>query len=190
MHCYVIGGGPSLLGFDFSRLPGGFRIGANRAAWLAECDALVTVDRNFHRHEGDRIRAFGKNAHIALRDVPMPYPEATYWGHAKNLDGLALAPGMLAGSNSGFAGLNLAVQLGYSDIALLGFDFRWHDGRSHFHAGYGQRRHIERQLATWVQAFKPAARQLRDRGIRVTNFLGPMGSLVKDFPTAPLEELV
>lgn len=189
-HCYVIASGPSLLGFDFARLPSGFRIGANRSAWLAKCDAFVTVDRNFHRREADRIATFGANAHVALPDQQPPIPGVTYWKYARCLDGLAFAPGTLAGSNSGFAALNLAVQLGYTEIALLGFDMKWVAGRSHFHDGYGQRMSVDRSLATWSQAFDTAARQLADTNIRVTNFIGPFGSRIKAFPTAPLEDLL
>jgi hypothetical protein len=189
-HCYVIGSGPSLIGFDFDALPSGFRIGANRSAWLAKCDALVTVDRNFHRHEAERIQAFGANAYVSLPEKGMRLPGVSYWHFARNLDGLATAPQTLSGSNSGFAALNLAVQLGYTDIALLGFDFRWDGTRSHFHEGYQQRASVQRSLATWAQAFDAVARQLRGTNVRVTNFVGPLGSIVKAFPTAPLEELL
>ena len=190
MHCYVIASGPSLIGFDFDALPSGDRIGANRSAWLADCDMLVTVDKNFHRKEADRIRSFGSRAYIAISDRQDPHPEANYWTYAPGLPGLALAPHTLAGSNSGFAALNLAVQLGYTEIALLGFDYRWVGGRSHFHEGYGQRPHIERQVQIWAKAHDYAAVQLRDKGVSVTNFVGPMGSMVKAYPTAPLAELL
>jgi ATP-dependent DNA ligase len=189
-HCYVIASGPSLLGFDFDALPDGFRIGANRSGWLAKCDAICTVDRNFHMRERERLASFGANAHIALSRVEMAIPGATYWYHAASLEGIALSPGQLSGSNSGFAAFNLAVQLGYTDIALLGFDFKWDGGRSHFHEGYGQKRHIERNLAFWANAFIAAAAQVRHLGVKVTNFVGPMGSNLKSFPTAPLADLL
>lgn len=189
-HCYVIASGPSLIGFDFDALPDGPRIGANRSAWLAKCDMLCSVDRNFHIREAERIKTFGANAHIALSKMESPLPGVTYWHHARAVDGLALGPQLLAGSNSGFAAFNLAVQLGYTEIALLGFDYKWDGGRSHFHEGYGQKRHIERQLMTWVKAYDTAARQTRERGIRVTNFVGPMGSMLKVYPTAPLSDLL
>ena len=190
MHCYVIASGPSLIGFNFDDLPGGFRIGANRSAWLAKCDALVTVDRNFHRKEPERIQSFGANAHVALPEEHGRLSGVTYWTYTRNMEGLALSPGALAGSNSGFAAFNLAVQLGYTEIALLGFDFRWYGNRSHFHEGYGQKLAVKRQLAQWARAFEDAARQTRERGIQVTNFVGPLGSLVKAFPTRPLDDLL
>lgn len=189
-HCYVIASGPSLRGFDFDALPSGARIGANRSAWLANCDMLCTVDRNFHRKEAERITAFGANAHVALSDKSPPLPGVTYWSYLSAAPGLALTPNTLAGSNSGFASFNLAIQLGYTEIALLGFDYKWDAGHSHFHEGYGQRQSVERNLRVWANAFDEAARQLRGKNIHVTNFVGPMGSMVKAFPTAPLHELL
>lgn len=189
-HCYVIASGPSLLGFDFGALPDGARIGANRSAWLANCDMLCTIDRNFHAREATRIAAFGAAAHIGVEDDTHRLPEATYWQHKSTLPGLSFAPNTLAGSNSGFAALNLAVQLDYTDIALLGFDMKWEGARSHFHEGYGQRRHMDKSLAGWALAFETAAQQLKGTGIRVTNFVGPMGSRVRGFPVAALHELL
>lgn len=189
-HCYVIAGGPSLIGFDFDALPEGPRIGANRSAWLANCDMLVTVDRNFHRHEAERIASFGSNAFVALPDQQLPIPGVSYWNYARCMEGLSFAPHTLAGSNSGFAAFNLAVQMGFTDIALLGFDMKWDGKRSHFHEGYNQNRHVDRMLETWAAAFDTAAGQLRDTGISVTNFIGPQGSRIKRFPTAPLAELL
>jgi hypothetical protein len=188
---YVIGSGPSLIGFDFDALPEGTRIGANRSAWLANCDILCSVDKNFHMKEAERIKAFGNRAYLGVSGPHATIsPEVNYWVYAPNIDGLAFAPSTLSGSNSGFASLNLAVQLGFTDIALLGFDMKWDGDRSHFHEGYGQKRHIERSLAIWAEAFDRAAQQTRERGIRVTNFIGPMGSRVKAYPTAPLQELL
>jgi len=188
--CYVIGSGPSLLGFDFDALPEGYRIGANRSGWLAKCNALVTVDRNFHKKEAERLENFDGEVHVALTDTYHSIPGVTYWNYARNLDGLALSPQTLTGSNSGFAALNLAVQKGFTDIALLGFDFRWDAGRSHFHEGYNQRFNVDRQLGRWARAFDAVPAQVQRLGITVMNFVGPMGSRVKAFPTAPLSDLL
>ena len=189
-HCYVIASGPSLIGFDFDELPDGYRIGANRSGWLAECDALVTVDRNFHRREQERLEAFEGEVHVCITDNALHIPGVTYWEFEHNAPGLALGQGRLTGSNSGFAALNLAVQKGFTDIALLGFDFKWDAGRSHFHEGYNQRFNVDSSLGRWARAFDAVPGQLQDRGVTVTNFVGPMGSRVTAFPTAPLSDLL
>lgn len=189
-HCYVIGSGPSLIGFDFDALPSGTRIGANYSGWLAKCDILLSLDNNFHNREREHIARFPGEKHFAISVTCQRIPGAYYWHHAYALDGLAFSMNTLSGSNSGFGALNLAVQLGYTDIALLGLDMKWDGDRTHFHGGYGQRRHIERRMIGWAQAFDHAARQLRGRGVTVTNFVGPMGSRIKAFPTAPLRDLL
>lgn len=187
--CYVIAGGPSLRGFDFSRLPDGYRIGANKSGWLADCDAMVSVDRNFHKNFAKEIEGFDGDVYIAFSGLQPLYANVTYWEFTR--DAFSWVPGTLAGSNSGFAALNLAVLLGYRDIALLGFDFKWDDSRSHFHDGYpGQSKHVDRQLQGWAKSFDQVSRPIRERGITVTNFVGPCGSRVTAFPTAPLEQAI
>lgn len=188
--CYVIGSGPSLKGFPFDRLPAGRRIGANKAGWLASCDTLVTVDHNFHRNFSEQLRTFPGAVYAAFSQPRENLPNVTYWQH-QGREGLSSTPGLLYGSNSGFAAVNLAILLGYTDIALLGFDFQWVDGQSHFHEGYPTTRpHADRQLSGWAQSFAQIAPDLRARGIHVTNFVGPAGSRLKVFPTRPLDEAI
>lgn len=188
--CYVIGGGPSLTGFDFDALPGGYRIGANKVGWLAKCDALVTVDRNFHRNFREQLLAFPGAVYVAIDGQRETLPNVTYWTHRRD-EGFAMKPGYLCGSNSGYAALNLAFLLGYKEIALLGFDFMWDEDRSHFHDGYArQTRNVDRQLGNWVRSFKTAAAQLTTAGVSVTNFIGPKGSRLAVFPNAPLGDLL
>lgn len=187
--CYVIGGGPSLTGFDFDTLPEGYRIGANKVGWLADCDALVTVDRNFHRFYSGQLSAFPGEVYVAIDGDYERLPGVTYWVHRRD-EGFALKCGFLCGSNSGYAALNLAFLLGFKEIALLGFDFMWDEDRSHFHDGYTkQSRNVDRQLGNWVRSFKDAAPQLKAAGVSVTNFVGPKGSRLTTFPLAPLEDL-
>lgn len=184
--CFVIAGGPSLAGFDFARLPAGYRIGANKSAWIAKCDALVTVDHNFHREYRDRILSFPGAVYVASDGPRQECPNATYWKHTR--EGFSWGEGRLAGSNSGFAAFNLAVLLGFTEIALLGFDFKWHEDRSHFHGGYKkQSRHADRQLGVWVKAFDEIAPQVK---ARVTHYIGPEGTRLNVFPQRPLASLL
>ena len=187
---YVIGGGPSLAGFDFARLTGADKIGANKAAWLAATDIFVTVDRNFHNQNQEAIGAFAGTAYVAVPDRIASLPNVTYWSHLPGAQ-FSMQPGALAGSNSGFAALNLAFLLGYTEIALLGFDFQWDGNKSHFHEGYTrQNKQTDRFLGQWAHAFDLVQPILLAHDVRVTNFTGPRGSRVTAFPTLPLEELL
>lgn len=184
--CYVIGSGPSLTGFDFDALPEGYRIGANKSAWLANCDALVSIDKNFWRNYSKEIAAFKGDKYITqntLRDQP-DYG-AKIMGHDRG-DGFSRDPNTLRGSNSGFAALNLAYLLGYKEIALLGFDFQWSSGKSHFHDGYTwQNKQADRHLATWQRAFDT----IDQSDVNIVNFVGPSGSRITAFKARPLSDL-
>lgn len=187
---YVIASGPSLVAFPFEALPAGRRIGANKSGWLAGCDTLVTVDHRFHQNFADYLTAFPGEVYAAFSSARETLPGVTYWSYS-GAEGFSWTPGELRGSTSGFAALNLAVLLGYTEIALLGFDFQWSGGRSHFHDGYPTTRpHADAQLAGWVAAFGPVAPQLLERGVNVTNFVGPAGSRLQVFPTRPLGDLL
>jgi hypothetical protein len=185
--CYVIGGGPSLKGFDFGRLPQGYRIGANKSAWLANADCFITVDKNFHKKFRKEIGDFNGAKYASLNEDE-PIEGVTYLTHERS-NGLSTDPTRITGSNSGYAALNLAYQKGYGEIALLGFDFKWTDNQSHFHDGYiGQSKNTNRFLATWARAFDTIPPMLGD--VKVINFVGPQGSNITAFPTRPLEDLI
>ena len=185
--CYVIGSGPSLAGFDFDALPEGYRIGSNKSAWLANCDALVSIDKRFWREHQDQIAAFSGDKYITHNTLQdQPDHGAKIMEHDRG-DGFSKDPNVIRGSNSGFAALNLAYLLGYREIALLGFDFQWSAGQSHFHDGYyWQNKQADRHLATWQRAFDT----IDQSDVNIVNFAGPEGSRVTAFKTYPLSDLV
>jgi hypothetical protein len=187
--CFVIGSGPSLEGFDFDRLPAAFRIGANKSAWLAKCDVLVSVDRRFHSEFRKQIEAFPGDKFMA-RAEDEPIPGVTYAAYERG-DGLSESISTLKGTNSGFAALNVAYILGYKRIGLLGFDFQWTGGKSHFHDGYTwQNKAAHRHLRTWARAFPKILPQLTAKGVEVINYVGPEGSGIDVFEKRPLCDLI
>ncbi len=191
IDCFVIGGGPSLRGFDFTALPPAYRIGANKSAWLADCDALITLDRRFWQEFRPQISAFDGPVYVsdnALTFAPT-LPNAKVMRLTRS-DGLARDHDEIRGSNSGYAALNLAVLFGFRNIGLLGLDFRCEDNATHYHEGYAwQPAATSRSLRTWAKAFDTIAEDLGYFGARVFNFIGPHGSNVTAFPTIPLESL-
>lgn len=185
IDCFVIGSGPSLTGFDFDLLPKDVpRIGANKSGWLANCQALVTIDRHFPRKCEEEIKAFDGEVIIAVAyDQPRHIGNATYVLRERG-DGFASVGG-LRGYDSGFASLNLAWQRGYKRIGLLGFDFKWDGAKTHFHDGYlDQNRKTPNMLERWALAFDRVTHL-----VDAVNYVGPKGSNVTAFPTRPLEEL-
>ncbi len=83
--------------------------------------------------------------------------------------GLSLDPtGVMAGYNSGYQAVNLAVHLGAAKIVLLGYDMgQQPKGPSHF---FGEHRDKTRPpYAACIQAFKTLPEPLRKAGIDIVN---------------------
>ena len=185
IDCFVIGSGPSLTGFEFSVLPPDVpRIGANKSGWLADCQTLVTIDRHFPRKCQSELEAYQGEIVIAVASGDAKItPNAKYVKRDRG-DGFS-REGALRGYDSGFASLNLAWQRGYRKIGLLGFDFKWHGAKSHFHDGYiSQNKKTAQMLSRWALAFNRVTHL-----VDCVNYVGPLGSNITAFPTRPLEEL-
>jgi len=179
---YVVGGGPSLTGFDFERLDG-YTIGANKTAFVADTDVLVSIDVHFIRKSRDEIEAFskrpGKSVVLAMpttEDVHRQIPSVTYLIRGRT-KGISRDPGRLCGVHSGYSAMNVAFLAGAKEIGLLGIDMN-HDGQNtHFHGGYpwGGRRH-PRSIQKWANDFELASRELKREGVSVVYFRGPMSN--------------
>lgn len=193
---FVIGGGTSLIGFDFSLLEGEFKIGANLAAVKSRSNMLVSIDRNFIRNYRDEIAAFNKQG-LALLGHPMGtdfdrIPAITGVMHMFRIRGDRLdVPHMhLCGTNSGWAAFQLAVSGEPSEIHLLGFDFRFGRHGKHFFGRYRHGSCNDKQImSNWVRSFEVHAKEIERRGIRVTNWVGDPVSKIDCFETRQLEDM-
>ncbi len=138
-RCFIVGGGPSLKGFDWGLLQGELSIGVNRAFEKYDPTIMFCMDpgmwgwivsRKFGPEVLQRYNEF-KGYKVWTNNIWLNIPpeDNTYIADVKNL--------MPCGSNSGHSAINLAVLLGASPIYLLGFDMKgdgkgrqkwWHDG--------------------------------------------------------------
>lgn len=74
-----------------------------------------------------------------------------------------------AGGNSGFQALNLAVQFGANDIALIGFDMRVDRG-IHWHGRHaGGKNPTDRNIEVWRAHLDNASASLEQHGVSVVN---------------------
>lgn len=193
---YVIGGGPSLVDFDFEALESTQMIGANDAGRLSGAQTIVTLDRNYHKNRLKELVAAakkGRTAFSALPDDATGYkfpPEITNL-RFKRGRGLSQNPGMIYGLNSGFAALNVAYLAGATDIRLLGFDFRFPPDKPHWHEEhFWFKQKSDRQLRKWARDFEHTIPQLRATDVKVTNYVGPEGSEIGVYETKPLKDLM
>lgn len=173
---YLVGGGPSLRGFDFGRLIGrGIICGVNQAMLdLPECHAGVSIDRKFVHWNQGRLAALARGGlalYLALglqwRDYLIPGAAHLNSGGSEPL---SLRSNSLRRTTSGLAALNLAVLKQARRIVLLGFDYGAISGRDHYHDAYHWVGPGDYQpWADWVREFDRASPLLKQRGIEVVN---------------------
>jgi len=197
--CYIIGGGPSLRGFDWSCLEGELTIGINRAYEFFNPTIIFSMDNRFWNWI--ELGRFGEEAREKFRtytygykcwvDVAQAtYPDDIYTIGAIGTDAWStvLQEGVGTGMNSGFAALNLAYLLGADPIYLLGFDMQGKQGKQvWFHTGYevNQGDHVyDRFLHRFEQVAAPA---IKASGRRVVN-LNPRSGL-RCFPFDEVENI-
>ena len=165
-RCFIVGGGPSLKGFDWSCLKGERVIAINRAFEdLPDADIVFSMDYRWHtwvtagRLGSDVLR---KYQNFKGYKVQLPTTDKQKFASdvvaIKPYPGLRVSPslryGLVPGDNSAIGATNLAICLGCSEIYLLGIDMRG-DGKghqTHYHSGYPEKQGevIYKQFtATW-----------------------------------------
>jgi hypothetical protein len=206
--CYIIGGGASLRGFDFSRLKGKpNKIAINRAwkdvydadIWFSEDHRVITElwgkDHLFQAFKGNKVLhalAPGFKAEVLAVDPTLQVLERKrqdkYWSRSLR-DGLSMS------SCSGVGAINLAWLLGADPIYLLGFDCR-SDGQilQNYHDDYKQMGFEWMTGANKAEDFKSdleiwVAPHVSDR--KVINLVNPAyPSAVECWPKVPLSEVL
>ncbi len=158
--CFVIGGGPSLSGFDFNQLDGYDTIAVNKAVeFINNPTYFITTDYTFFEKGSLPLPSIRQKCNYTYFVANMAHPYMSFEnGMVMDTRGipytdLHLCNGVInsvetegfgdtvstfsSGSNSGHCGIQLALLLGYKKIYLLGFDLK--DGaHTHFHQGYSQ----------------------------------------------------
>lgn len=185
-RAFLIGGGPSLIGFDFERLRGEHVIAVNKSflstpwaeimfamdnnlyRWIMTGALGLDIKEAFERFAGLRVwldlgnYAFGPGVHY-VRGLKAPFWPTT------------IEHGLFSGTNSGYGALMLAACLRASPIYLLGYDLS-HAGKiTHHHGGYPGRQ-TQNQLDRFSKHFAELAPHLVASGVDVVN-LNPQSRL-------------
>ena len=129
LKCFVIGGGPSLVGFDWGPVSPLNVIGCNDAYKLGQwVDICLYGDIPWAREHMDGLQALTVHTNGSTQFVSCTNNLEAEYPHVRKLerkrDGLVTEPcGQVAWNEStGAAAINLAVLLGTTTIVLLGFD--------------------------------------------------------------------
>lgn len=177
---WIVGGGPSLKGFDWDLLHGEVVIGANRAFEQPNVGITVTIDPLFERlsHNGDlghesreKWRHYtGLKIYAACEDEPPRCDNVIMAPRVTNKCDDCMPPridNLGKASNSGYGALKLAWAMGAKKIYCLGFDMAGVNGlTAWFHDGYPDL-HTDSVYAEYREQMDAAAPFLASDGVEV-----------------------
>jgi hypothetical protein len=200
-RCFIIGGGPSLSGFDFNRLKDkGKIIATNKSFYdcmFADiCYFMDGSDSSFYgfvtggklgpdyKRKWSEFKGLKIYLNIPGRKIDK---EKVYSIRSLGMVGLSrsLKKGMYHGNNSGTGALYLAIILKANPIYLLGMDGRFTKGKSHYHEGYPSK-HKENVYKTFVRQFEHVSKFMVNSRIKIYNC--NFNSAVRCFPFKSIEE--
>ena len=169
---YVVGGGPSLVGFDFNKLKDLTTIVVNSAIidvpdpnyFITSCPGYckTVVKNNF----------YGKSPHsiIVISEVNKRWfetkpniPKFDEWVIPSRGDGfLGFSWKHFAvGGSSGFAAMQYAFLSGYKKIYLLGIDVNTPGGKQHYHDRYTT---MYNEIGYWQECFRQGLARIKEEG--------------------------
>lgn len=188
-RCFIVGGGPSLRGFDFSQLKGELVIAVNRAFEKVDAAVMISQDERLWgwietgelgEESKKRFDAFkGLKVWLNLHGFPFPEDICILESTKKREMCFSCQDGLPSASNSGLNALCLAVCLGASPIYLLGFDMKGEKGKAAWwHDGYiGDKWHDESiYKSAMIPNFELFAPAIKAERFRVIN-LNPDSAL-------------
>ena len=194
---YLIAGGTSLKGFDFSLLKGKDIIAVNKAILdVPFAKYFITIDYTFIDHKLNDIKKIFPNSKATKVFIAnlSPYYMVEEKGRivdtrtnyvydlskfdmvikSRYKSGVGFNFNQFAhGNNSGFCALQLAICLGYKKIHLLGYDLCVSEDRTHYHSGYRQNKEIfNSKLKEYLNNFLYTLKilKLRQPDIEIYNY--------------------
>jgi len=203
--CFLLGGGPSLIHFDYNLVKDYPTIGINKTFTVFSPTINYAMDTRFYdmvtygSMQDESIRKlrkkWGEYKGVKLflrRSSKFRFDSSVYYVDALPEKALSfnLDKGIWPGNNSGFGALMLAIALGCKRIGLLGYDLKVITGRTHWHNGYpGQDvRSLQRKLDKFIMCFEEFADCIKSHNIEVVN-LNPESKL-ECFPKGTLRSFL
>jgi hypothetical protein len=175
----IVGTGPSLKGFDLSRLNGlGWVLACKESMFdLPFADAIFGLDLPWMRVRHDYLaeRALACEVYLSAPEQKLhlfrTVPGAIYLKRLRNADTFTMDPEAIeCGGNSGFGAINLALLKRAREIYLFGFDYT--------SGHYNQPRYDEREawgaasmnyFPRWAKTFDATVDQLRRLNVKIWN---------------------
>ena len=181
---YIVGGGPSLKGFDFNSLKFKDTITINKSIFdVPNPNYFITVDYTFLKKIKTQKIYFDSidTTKIFIADFHFPYIKEKRGRivdtrislvyelqdfdliiKSRQINGIGYEyKDFRTGGNSGYCALQLAVLLGYKKIYLLGIDLN-KEAVTHYHGGYGEKSNVfNTRLPNYLGQFKQGLKQLK-----------------------------
>lgn len=173
MPCIVVGTGPSMKGFDFSKLQGlGYILAVKEAVWdLPFADACFGLDLGWMRRKQDDLRKLKMPLYLSVPEGGKYHEQhienAIYIRRLRRADSFSEDPRYIeSGGNSGFGAINLAFLKRAKLIFAFGYDYQ---GAHYCAERYTHlpKDHNRRYLPRWGRAFHRVARQMTDSGVKM-----------------------
>lgn len=185
---FILGGGPSLRGFDFGRLWNRRCIAVNATGHDARwADCLFFTDHSFFVDNRALIEGWGGFVVTASRAAKAAAPD-----HMARVDvrrnriGFVDDGTVRGGRSSGQTATALAVAFGCARVVLLGFDMKASpDGATHHHDRY-QRRTEDALLAQFRADWQGWDEQAKRVGCAIVN--ATPGSALTEFPMVDIDD--
>lgn len=210
---YIVGGGPSLKGFDFSRLQNKPCIAVNKSIFdVPNAKYFITMDYTFKMKIAKRLEEFNNTP--STKVFVVNYAS----GSVKDIDGqirdvrfkiLYDLQGFdviiksrrvrgvgdnfktfCNGDNSGYCALQFAILMGYTTIHLLGIDLIVDNANdTHYHGGYGYNTDkVKRNLMKFLPHFEYGVSKAVRSGINIISY-NPMSPLSQITDTRSLSRI-
>lgn len=198
--CYIVGGGTSLINFNWSLLNGKFVIAINNSySKLPNAQILYCTDQPWVKDHEEDLKHFKglKYQGVLPQDKTKKFDVIDRRWILTGQVGLETEEGkMKHGSNSSYAALNMAtVHLGFKKIYMLGIDMKWGKpnikSTSHWHSGSRPHKRIDGEAVynKMCNAYKTIKQPLLDMGVEVINVNTPEGTGLKSFPIQSVEQV-
>lgn len=190
--CFILGGGPSLRGFDADRLRGRRVIGINEAGLTMApwCDVLMWADQRWLDWNKDRLHLHTGALKVCRHVSP---PDGVHRMKFRP-PGFAMARDTVGGDDCGSSAINLAVHFGASRIVLLGFDChdlpmsRWREGN--WHSAHRLPPLEGQRGGKFAPAHDQLSRDLKQKRPGVSVLNATQGSALTCWPIVDLETVI
>lgn len=191
----IVGGGPSLKGFDVERLRRFTVLAVNGSIFdIPWADHGFSLDRRAMRAWWPKLRTLKIPVTFAVPDcwlVNFASPPTPNMGFVRRVKGTVFHPSgerISGGGTSGYGALQLAWLKGARRIVLFGFDCRqtagaWHADERHYSFPQAQ---DPAKWAEWAANFDDAAWYLNRDGVEVIN--ASPESAIAAFPKCTVEQ--